>query len=141
MQCRRVFQSLRCIRSLRLSTERYQCFQCASVLSVALSNWSLRFVSVYDTLPVTQCRRIFFFSSVSLLFIYSSYCSACSTLPQANRPVLVTRLIHTHTSLLICLYTDRPHVMAQLQPRSPSHIAPPTSSPASPLHHWRIFQL
>ena len=91
------FQSLRCIRWLRLSTKRYQCLQCGSVLSVALLNRSLRFVyvCVYDTLPVTQCRRIFFFSSVSLLFIYSSYCSACSTLPQANRPLLVTRLIHT----------------------------------------------
>jgi hypothetical protein len=38
LQCRRVFQSLRCIRSLRLSTKLYQCLQCGSVLSVALLN-------------------------------------------------------------------------------------------------------
>ena len=140
MQCRRFFQLLRCIRSLRLCTKRYQCLQCGSVLSVALLNRSLRFVyvSVCDTPSVTQCRRIFFFSSVSLLFIYSN-CSACSTLPQANRPLLVTRQIHTRHYWSGCLPIG--HTWWLNYGRDRRHTSRPTNSPASTLHHWRFFQL
>jgi len=48
-----------------------------------------------------------------------------STLEYKTLPVPVTSYqTDPHTSLLIWLSTDRPHVMAQLRPRSSSHIAP-----------------
>jgi len=75
--CSRAVQACSSIAPLyTVATLEYKTLPVHSVRkssSVALSNRSLRFVYVYDydTLSVTQCGRIFFFSSVFLLFIYS----------------------------------------------------------------------
>ena len=84
---------------------------------------SLRFVYVYVYETISDSVQTYF-----LLFL----CLFCLFTPRIALPAHSTSSKWTpagyqtdpHTPLLIWLSTDRPHVMAQLRPQSPSHIAP-----------------
>jgi hypothetical protein len=142
VQCGRAFQSLRCIRSLRLSTKRTSAFS-AEVFFRSLCYIYGRFVLFMFMFMIhDQWLSADVFSSfllVSLLFIYSSYCSACLTVPQTNRPLLVTRLILTRHYWSCCLPIG--HMWWLNYGRDRRHTSRPTNSAASTLHLWRIFQL
>ena len=78
-------------------------------------------------------------SLLSLFFIYFSYCYACSNLPQVNSPLMVTRLIYTRLYWSGCLPIG--HIWWLKYGRDRRHTSRTTNTPASPLRHWRIFQL
>ena len=139
VQCRRVFQSLRCIRSLRSSTKRYQCIQCGSVLSVALlyTVASLSLCLWYTTSDSVQTYFLLFF--LCLFCLFTPRIALCAQL--YLKQIDPCRLPHWSTHITTDLVVYRSATWWLNYGRDRRHTSRPTNSPASPLHYWRIFQL